>query len=36
MSCCGTVSQTSFTGRQAERAVIAGEAFRVRVKITEA
>lgn len=36
MSCCGTVSHTSFAGSQAERAVIVGKAFSVRVRIPEA
>lgn len=36
MSCCGIVSHTSSTRSQAERAVIAGHAFSVRVKRTEA
>ena len=36
MSCCGNVSHTSFAGRQAESAVLAGQAFSVRVKLTEA
>lgn len=36
MSCCDNVSHTSFAGRQAESAVIAGQAFSVRVKTTEA